>query len=72
MRLIKFLTFMPRTRRIVDRLKEKYNFDVSEDMPTIVKILNFIGASKLSNEQIVDAIMEIHTIRVEDLYPAGR
>lgn len=70
MKAIQFLMAMPRTRKIVQILKEKYNFDISEDLDTIMSVLNIIGRTKLTNEQIADKIMEDHTVNVKDLYPA--
>lgn len=49
-----------RLSKILKTLEEKHNFECNED--TVKFIHDMLHVSKLSNEQIVKEVLEVHTV----------
>lgn len=60
------VTFI-RAARIVKALQNEYNFDIRYDGPTQQTVIDFVIQRRLSNRQIINEIMEMHTINLNDL-----
>lgn len=54
-----------RTNSIVARLYTKHNFRCSSDTKELIKMFVVVGT--LSNNQIIQEVLEMHTVNVKEL-----
>lgn len=64
---VHMLVTVVRSTKIIKTLQHEYNFATQPDEKFIQLVIDFVMLRTLSNEQIVNEIMEMHTINLKDL-----
>ena len=59
-----------RTTRIIQRLHKERNFNVKADGEAMQQLIDFVMLRTLSNDEIIEQFMDMHTIELIELdYP---
>lgn len=69
-RAIHMLITVKRTNKVRNILRSKYGFDIGHDMDTVQIVIDMIMQRQLSVHEVAEEIVEMHTISLEELFPA--